>query len=30
MIMFFNPADKKFYKITKKRVVSMSKDRHNS
>ena len=29
-IMFFNPADKKFYKITKKRVVSMSKDRHNS
>ena len=30
VIMFFNPADKKFYKITKKRVVSMSKDRHNS
>lgn len=29
-IMFFNPADKQFYKITKKRVVSMSKDRHNS
>ena len=29
-IMFFNPADKKFYKITKKRVVSMSKDRSNS
>ena len=30
VIMFFNPADKKFYKITKKRVVSMSKDRSNS
>ena len=30
LIMFFNPADKKFYKITKKRVVSMSKDRSNS
>ena len=25
MIMFFNPADKQFYKITKKRVVSVSK-----
>ena len=30
VIMFFNPADKKFYKITKKRVVSMSKDRSSS
>ena len=30
VIMFFNPADKKFYKITKKRVVSVSKDRSNS